>query len=652
MPIPNKIRPNYKPLNIQEDDSDDDDHDELESEFEDDNDLELTELSSRQVAEEFVDDEDEEEPNNYRRTRHSLETLEGHLLWNSWNRWEEPCLLSILVTGILVLPTLGLWMYGSYVFAGRLWAMWIFVLHLHLRFSTASWYIESMTIINFEKRKSLRLVCSVVTCLECLLCGFVYPLVGNVLVENFFRDMDGTFVLEWVGAVRFLRTAMFLGWIIVGLRILVGLGSLSIRFLKTWWNPSENREWRPTFWTPRGLEAMGDTTRYRLQLTFTVIKRLVLGLNIFCILSAISHFGPWPMSLQIYSSPSACDPLDNTECALPFPSFHHMTRDSSTKTGWRVRLKGLPPLRGGIPFHPTFLNDLDGFSTMAPILFYLEGMKEAHEQGKNNRVQLQGHQTMELSVTASSATLLLNVDIGKLVHHTAEIDYLDPNNPLVMVIPSQPLHHATHYALALVNAVDKDGNILPPTAGMRDLWTQMNSERRSRYVDTVVPALQKAAPWVNFAADFPSIQLLFDFMTVSEESQIGTLRKVRDITLSEVHNWDWNNHIEIVSDIRQDCSTETQNHAKPRIARTINVNIDVPWFMKKPNSRYSTLDHDAIQRGKFVSVGKAKGMIKVPCSLERATLGKENGQLLKAVMEYGHGLFADRGEANDEFLSM
>jgi hypothetical protein len=28
-----------------------------------------------------------------------------------------------------------------------------------------------------------------------------------------------------------------------------------------------------------------------------------------------------------------------------------------------VNLRGLPPLRGGIPFHPRFLNELDGFST-------------------------------------------------------------------------------------------------------------------------------------------------------------------------------------------------------------------------------------------------------------------------------------------------
>jgi hypothetical protein len=40
-----------------------------------------------------------------------------------------------------------------------------------------------------------------------------------------------------------------------------------------------------------------------------------------------------------------------------------MKPDTSSHTGWRVDLKGMPPLRGGIPFHPKFLNELDGFST-------------------------------------------------------------------------------------------------------------------------------------------------------------------------------------------------------------------------------------------------------------------------------------------------
>ena len=126
-------------------------------------------------------------------------------------------------------------------------------------------------------------------------------------------------------------------------------------------HPERYREWRPTFWTPFGEEgSLNDTNRYRLQSAFRSLNIFVSGIHLICILSIISHFGPWPPGLAL---PENCDGLDNTECALPFPSFHHMKPDESSNTGWRVELKGMPPLRGGIPFHPKFLNELDGFST-------------------------------------------------------------------------------------------------------------------------------------------------------------------------------------------------------------------------------------------------------------------------------------------------
>ena len=44
-------------------------------------------------------------------------------------------------------------------------------------------------------------------------------------------------------------------------------------------------------------------------------------------------------------------------------------------------------------------------------------------------------------------------------------------------------------------------------------------------------------------------------------------------------------------------------------------------------------------------------MVQIPCSIERARLGKEDGRLLKAVMDFGHGLFADRAEMYDDYLA-
>jgi hypothetical protein len=288
-----------------------------------------------------------------RQQQFSFDVLEEQLMWNVWNRWEEPTLLSILVTSFLLLPTLILWMYGAFAFVGRFWSIWIFVLPLQLRISLSSWYIKSISTVSFKYRRSLRILCSLMTLLELILL-LTYHAIGKIVIEAFFRDVDGSIVTEWDKEVRFLRIATTMNC--------VGLPCMIIRTLKII-NPDSYREWRPTFWTPMGDEhesSLNDATRTRLYGTFRGFNILVFGVHIVCILSAMSHFGPWPL----YStSPQDCDPLDDHECALPFPSFHHMREDPSSSTGWRVHLRGLPPLRGGIPFHPHFLNELDGFST-------------------------------------------------------------------------------------------------------------------------------------------------------------------------------------------------------------------------------------------------------------------------------------------------
>jgi len=121
------------------------------------------------------------------------------------------------------------------------------------------------------------------------------------------------------------------------------------------------------------------------QMVFLVALSLVL----WTIMSATIHLPSWnapKFDLAKGIASGDCDPLDDTECALPFPSSYHLIPDKHTETGYRVNLNGnsLPPMKGRPQMHPHFLNELDGFSTMAPILFYIEGMKEAHEAYLNS----------------------------------------------------------------------------------------------------------------------------------------------------------------------------------------------------------------------------------------------------------------------------
>jgi hypothetical protein len=392
-----------------------------------------------------------------------------------------------------------------------------------------------------------------------------------------------------------------------------------------------------------------------------------------------------------------CDPLDPTECALPFPSFYHAKPDRSTVTGWRVNLRGdvLPPLRSrrNSFFHqhlqswlagvqqsstdsnahhnsidPSFLNDLDGFSTMGPMLFYLDGMKEAHEAGASSakhKAKLCGPSDLESSTTEQSTTLLIDVENRKLVPHSAEIDYLDAAHPMVLVFPAQPLRHNGHYAIAVIDAVDEHGKRLPPSSGLQTLLKESSSlvssgsgkhtsnMRERRYSKTLLPVLAETVPWYNYTADPDGLQLLFDFPTASAESQLGPIRIVRDLTMDIVSSAEWSGWRSHVRTIRTVGNGDSCRDPNAVLARTIHAELDVPWFLQSrgPGSRASILDPLVLLNGIHNGIGSSKFVLHIPCSVHQAIVSEgSTGKPIRVIMEYGHGLFFSRSEASDHFL--
>ena len=383
---------------------------------------------------------------------------------------------------------------------------------------------------------------------------------------------------------------------------------------------------------------------------------------VFCAMSAFVHLGEWdPPGHEFYED---CDPLDTTECWLPFPSYRHMVEDSSTETGWRVNLhpRRLPPLKGGGTMDPTFLNELDGFSTMAPILFYMDGIKEALERTPGAS-ELMGASLVSQSVTKHSMTLLVDCTDQKLVAHTAEIDYLDPDRPLVLMFPAQPLSHNHHYAVAVANAMNQQGKRLPQSPALTDLLigivgganetsssSKLDPQRPQRFRTTVVPVLHKLAPWLDLSSDPKALQLLFDFHTVSASSQLGAVRNVREGTMFILNSpeWDWTKQVQVTKQEDHDCSQQGT-----LLARTIYADMTLPWFLDAsgPGHRAATFDKAVVSSGRPLRWGQQKFVVHIPCSVrDAARQSDSDGEIVQAVMEYGHGLFYGLEEASEYFL--
>jgi len=538
-------------------------------------------------------------------------------------KWENPWPLMI-VSLFVMLPILIANMRMIIPVLGRIWPATGFMAHGVGLF--AAIYLSCRQ----ERSRLVTCVQLLVGLSNVILFGWIYPYAWTAIVEGLLTEPDGRYSSDWQDLATGLersskqsRFAMFLE-----------VATLALAIFARVFIP------KSTFLIP---------SPFRKHKQDTVMRRLrwisLLGLSI---MLAATLFGLYSMAMHLDRSwtgvdhhvMSKCDDMDETECAFPFPSFHHMIEDTSTETGWRVNLRPdqLPSLRGNVHIDMSFLNNMDGFSTMAPLLFYMQGLKEAHEAGSN---QLKGQRDIEKSTTMSSVTLLLDVEARKLVYHAAEIDYLDAHHPLVMVFPARPLKHAAHYALAVVNAKDTTGKPLETSAAMARLYglDSKSTTRENRLREIVLPSLYDAAEWISDG----DVQMLFDFVTVSEKIQLGAVRAVRDKTMNTTSGWEWNSRIKTRDIINYNCSSSL-------VARSINARIQVPWFLSTQGSgsRYSVLKENTPNAE--TATEWASFDVHIPCSLKNAALGLPGGIGLRAILEFGHGLFSSRAEASESHV--
>ena len=124
----------------------------------------------------------------------------------------------------------------------------------------------------------------------------------------------------------------------------------------------------------------------------------------------------------------------------------------------------------------------------------------------------------------------------ELVPHFSRLSLVTQEKPVLTVQAASALKHSNHYAMVLVNAADADGALLPRSPGLVKLMLgdDSTSLRSELFKTVLLPALYSAAPWIVPADTLPdNVQMLFDFTTISESSQLGKLRKGEQSARSE-----------------------------------------------------------------------------------------------------------------------
>lgn len=238
--------------------------------------------------------------------------------------------------------------------------------------------------------------------------------------------------------------------------------------------------------------------------------------------------------LDSASSDGHCDPLDESACALPFPSSFYQDAAPDTATGFRLAFgaSSLPSTRFGHPSPSHMLNRADGFSTVAPILFGFHRTVATHN--------LIPWTHIERFQDANATTVLVDATTGARVAHWTErdawqTDFGAARPPLLIMQPAAPLEHAHRYVVGVTGLLQDDGagtpiEAWPAFAALRDNVTHgaVPSARRAKFDHSVFPVLA--------AAGVPrtQLQLAFDFTTASVGNSLGRAMWVRDDALARL----------------------------------------------------------------------------------------------------------------------
>ncbi|MCB9763721.1 MAG: hypothetical protein H6739_28385 [Alphaproteobacteria bacterium] len=325
-----------------------------------------------------------------------------------------------------------------------------------------------------------------------------------------------------------------------------------------------------------------------------------------------------------------CDPIDEGLCALPWPSTFFMTEDASTPSGWTndLRPATMPLNRDGVQMAPKYWNEKDGTSTLGPIMFYFRDVDGA---------DLVGHPDVGAYAGDDATIVLIDAETGERVPYFAEVDATAEidRERLILMRPVAPLRHAHRYVVGVRGLKKTDGDPVDLT----DAWLALRDDtptdtwdiegRRDYYDANIWPLLEAQ----GFARS--ELQIAWDFVTISRESSLGRAEWMRD-DAAEREGTDGPDYV--INQIQDD-----DCEAGATIGRTIYGEMTVPLYLEQ-DLPGSLLTRDDAGQPYYNGDTQVEFMVRVPCSLiEEPRPG--------LILQYGHGLLGDFGEARTGYLS-
>lgn len=331
-------------------------------------------------------------------------------------------------------------------------------------------------------------------------------------------------------------------------------------------------------------------------------------------------------------TPAECNPLGGASCITPWPSALYEVEDATTASGFRLQIPtgALPTNIDDVVFDPSVFNQMDGFSSAAPMLVAFPGGID----GSN----LVPFSDIGASLTAASPTVVIDMSTGELVEHFAELDAPaagDPDHQALFIRSIRLLEGSRRYAVAIKKTLKaRGGGELPIPEGFAAIVDGTTTNHalleaaRGRY-DAIFAALAAH----GIAKE--DLVTAWDFTTASRESVRSDLLVARDRALDMMGTDGANLTYSVTSNAPISGDT--------RFARKIVGEFDVPLFLTNDGGfgPSTKMQRDAEGKPMATTMYRAPFTAIVPqCAIDSPTP--------VPMFIYGHGLL---GRAEDQVSS-
>ena len=234
---------------------------------------------------------------------------------------------------------------------------------------------------------------------------------------------------------------------------------------------------------------------------------------------------------------AGCDNLDPAVCMQPFPNDDFTIPDSSTATGRRVdfNLLAMPQNVAGRPIDPTDWNRADGFSPGAEMVTKVPGMDNPQAFAKTDPVPITD---LAQTYRKDAPIVVIDAATGKRQLIWAELDsnaHTDKDRNLIIRV-GKNLLEGHRYIVALRWMRDTDGKLIRPGALFRAFRdgsptpTSADESRRLHFED-----IFKTLAAAGIKRD--DLYLAWDFTVASEESNIGSMLKIRNDAFAQLGDY-------------------------------------------------------------------------------------------------------------------